>query len=875
MSQLSTSHVFMSYSRRDEIVMRRVVAFLRKQGLNVWVDNEKLVPGTPIWETEIENAIFSAGAVVVLLSPDSKNSPWVRREISYAEDNDKRIFPILVAGNQKDTVPIRLTNHQRIDIRENEEDGLNSLTIALSFYLDNLEAEEKKAHNGAEKMAQAEIERSANQKAEEKRIAKAKLEAERLAEEKRRTDEVEKARKAKEETEQIAEEKRRANEAEKKRLAKLEAEKLAAQKAKDERLAKARIESERLAREKAEAERKAKEKAERSTKKDTDVVTQEFKKKAFASKVTAPQPQPSRSPLLPIGIASIAIVGILVCGYAAYNLFGGAPTATPSQSEAHPALTEEVTKEPPRETATPLPPFSAKSLTASNCDYGGFVKSIEATDRYTVTFNLCKPDSAFLSRIALDNFAIYPEEWIEATANNGTRSTGGLEHPIGTGPYKVSEWIRGDQLTFSVNSDYWGSPPKAETLIFRWAGESSQRLLELQSGSVDGLDNVNQDDFGSVSNDPNLSLLIRPSLNVSFIGITNTFAPFDNQLVRQALAMGIDRQRIVNNFYPLGTELAMHFVPCYIPNGCVGDAWYDFDPEEARALLAEAGYPDGFTTKIYYRDVVRSYLPQPGDVAQDIQTQLRGNLNIETEIVRMESGDFIQELVNGQIDGLYLYGWSADYPHPTSFMDYTFDEATTMFGTQSSTYSEALTTAAQIADPAQAEPLYTEANNAIREYVPMIPVAHTGSNMSYQADVANQPASALGTESFSEADPNNRDTFVWMQISEPISLFCADESDLESLRACAQIMESLYSYDINGTEATPALAEQCDPNGDSTIWVCTLRQGVTFHDGTTFDANDVVATFTMGLDASSPLHAGNTNVWSYYDFIWGLINKPQ
>ena len=133
MAESTVGHVFISYSRRDEAVMRRIATFLRDQGINVWVDNEKLVPGTPIWEVEIEKAIVNAGAVVVLLSPDSKNSPWVRREIGFAEDNEIRILPILVTGNERNAIPIRLTNHQRIDIRQNEELGLSSLKTTIAF----------------------------------------------------------------------------------------------------------------------------------------------------------------------------------------------------------------------------------------------------------------------------------------------------------------------------------------------------------------------------------------------------------------------------------------------------------------------------------------------------------------------------------------------------------------------------------------------------------------------------------------------------------------------------------------------------------------------------------------------------------------------
>ena len=88
------------------------------------------------------------------------------------------------------------------------------------------------------------------------------------------------------------------------------------------------------------------------------------------------------------------------------------------------------------------------------------------------------------------------------------------------------------------------------------------------------------------------------------------------------------------------------------------------------------------------------------------------------------------------------------------------------------------------------------------------------------------------------------------------------------------MLESLYAYEINGADVKPALATDCSPNSDLTIWTCSLRKGVKFHDGSTFDANDVVVTFTMGLDASSPLHVGNTNEWGMYDYSWGIMNEP-
>ena len=169
----------MSYSRKDEEVMRRVVAFLRKKALKVWVDNENLIPGTPVWEEEIENAIKRAYAVVAILSPDSESSEWVRREITYSDRYLKRVFPILVRGDEDSSIPIRLITRQFVDIRSNEEVGLNSLSTAIAFYAEEMEARERKAREEAEKLARAQAEREAAER--ESARLKAEREAAELA----------------------------------------------------------------------------------------------------------------------------------------------------------------------------------------------------------------------------------------------------------------------------------------------------------------------------------------------------------------------------------------------------------------------------------------------------------------------------------------------------------------------------------------------------------------------------------------------------------------------------------------------------------------------------------------------------------------------
>jgi len=175
MAQTTIGHVFMSYSRTDEEVMRRITTFLRNQGIKVWVDNENLVPGTPIWESEIAKAIMTAFAIVAVLSPDAKESEWVLREISYSDQNEKRIFPVLVRGDEDSSIPIRLITRQFVDIRSNEELGLNSLSAAIGFYAEGIEARERKAREEAEKLARAHAEREAAER--ESARLKAELEA--------------------------------------------------------------------------------------------------------------------------------------------------------------------------------------------------------------------------------------------------------------------------------------------------------------------------------------------------------------------------------------------------------------------------------------------------------------------------------------------------------------------------------------------------------------------------------------------------------------------------------------------------------------------------------------------------------------------------
>ncbi len=538
-----------------------------------------------------------------------------------------------------------------------------------------------------------------------------------------------------------------------------------------------------------------------------------------------------------------------------------APTAAPATEAPYTALTYPSTGE-----------VDCAAQTFNGQAYVGELKQIKALDAKTVEFTLCTPDVAFLSKVAFASVPVFDADWLAKAVADGSF----LDKPNGTGPYKLKEWTKGERMVLEANPDYWGDKAQVPNLVFRWSGEAAQRLVELKSAAVDGIDNPGTDDIATIQADSSLRFDPRAALNVFYLGMNNTVKPWDNEKVRQAIAMGIDRKRIVDTFYPKGSEVATHFTPCVIPFACGGADWYGFDAAAAKKLLADAGYPDGFKTKIQYRDVVRGYLPDPAVVAQDLQAQLKANLNIDATIEVQESGTFLDNNAAGTLDGLFMLGWTGDWPDATNFMDYHFGAgAGKKFGTPYTDIVSALNTGGQTADTAAREAAYTQANELVKQHVPMVPIAHSASGTAWLADVEGAVSSPLGDEFFFPVKPGTRDTVVWMQNAEPLSLYCPDETDGETIRACIQIYQGLYTVKVGGTDPLPALATECKPNAELSVWTCTLRDGVKFEDGAALDANDVVTSFSAQWDAANPLHKGRTSVFEYWATLFGgYLNPP-
>ena len=551
------------------------------------------------------------------------------------------------------------------------------------------------------------------------------------------------------------------------------------------------------------------------------------------------------------------------------------PTPTRPPATARPGSDPFVASAYPA--AGDAPCGQAKPPDTGHARYTGNLRRISAPDASTVVFELCDPDVAFPSKIAAPAFAINDTAWLKSHIDPSRSGDQAIMSEVnGTGPYRLQGWDRGSEISLARNETYWGTPARNERVIVRWRDVAAQRVVELQRGAVDGIDDLDPSGVSAVTGDVGLTLARRPGLNVFYLGFNNTFAPFGDERVRRAIAMGIDRQRIVDRLFPPVADVATHYTPCAIPYGCSGDPWYEFDPTQAKEILAAAGYQDGFDTKLHYRDAPQPYLPDPAAVAQELKTQLLDNLGIRAELVVEPDDRFLADVDGGKLDGIHLSGQMMSYPDVTAFLDPSFGPgASDEFGKKYPDIGKALAAGNATVVPGARAAAYVKADDAIRTHVPMVPVAWVGSAAAFQADVDGAAASPLRLERFASMTPGDRRQLVWSTTAEPRGLYCADASDPVAGLVCAQTSESLYAYDPTGASTMPSLASRCDPNPALTVWTCTLRPGVLFADGSTLDAGDVVLSYAVQWDADHPLHHGAEGAFQMFaDWFGGFLNPP-
>jgi peptide/nickel transport system substrate-binding protein len=387
-----------------------------------------------------------------------------------------------------------------------------------------------------------------------------------------------------------------------------------------------------------------------------------------------------------------------------------------------------------------------------------FYGSCRAVDEGTVELKLTKPSSAILGALSLSAFSIAsPKALQEFGADEGTvdeegvfqpTGTFGTEHPIGTGPFMFESWTRGDRLTIARYEDYWGEKAKLDKVIFRPIADNAARLQALQTGEIQGYDLVEPQDIPTIEGDENLQILDRPAFNVGYVGINQAKKPLDNIKVRQAIAHGLNRQEVVDEFYAGRGEVAKEFMPPEVVGYADDVTEYEYDPEKSKQLLQEAGLTLPVPIEFWYpSDVSRPYMPDPKRNFEAFAEHLNNAGFRVTPRTAPWSPDYLGAVDEGNA-ALYLLGWTGDFGDPDNFIGTFFQTPQKAWGFNNEEIFSKLNEAEAETDLDAREELYKEANRLIMDFLPGVPYVHTKPALAFTANVSGYQPSPVSLESF-------------------------------------------------------------------------------------------------------------------------------
>ena len=347
------------------------------------------------------------------------------------------------------------------------------------------------------------------------------------------------------------------------------------------------------------------------------------------------------------------------------------------------------------------------------------LKSVEAVDASSVRFTLSRSYAPFLAAMALFSCAIvsptaFDRENVDFSTN-----------PVGSGPFIFESWDRDAQIVLRANKDHWAAP-KIERLIFKPIENPQARLKELESGGIHGMDNPDLLDVESVSKSSTLKVVRKPGINVCYLAMNNLKKPFDDKRVRQAVAYAVDKKRLIEAAYNRIADPAVTMCPRSMAG------YHDIedrkpDVEKAKKLLAEAGYPNGFKTVLWYPVIQRAYLPDSGSTAIQIQQDLRA-VGIEAQLKKVEWSAYLSATENGE-HPMCILGWMADIFDPDNFLYVLLDKSNSYPPAENRSFyrgeevHKLLVKAQQTNKWEDREPLYAKAQEILHEDVPALPLA--------------------------------------------------------------------------------------------------------------------------------------------------------
>ena len=267
------------------------------------------------------------------------------------------------------------------------------------------------------------------------------------------------------------------------------------------------------------------------------------------------------------------------------------------------------------------------------------ISEVNVIDPTTVEVKLSGANGNMLFNLAWGDAVIVAPESIE-----GIKQT-----PIGTGAFKFDSWTQGDKIELSRNDNYWGTPAVLASATFKFISDPTAALGAMMAEDIDVFSGFPApENLPQFEADPRFQVLVGSTEGETILSTNNKMPPFDNVKVREALAHAIDRQSIIDGaMFGYGTPIGTHFAP-HNPAYVDLTEMSAYDPEKAKELLAEAGFPDGFETTLFLPPP--SYARRGGEI---IASQL-AEVGIKAEITNVEWAQWLESVFNGKNFGLTI-----------------------------------------------------------------------------------------------------------------------------------------------------------------------------------------------------------------------------
>jgi peptide/nickel transport system substrate-binding protein len=373
---------------------------------------------------------------------------------------------------------------------------------------------------------------------------------------------------------------------------------------------------------------------------------------------------------------------------------------------------------------------------------GEVIEDVRAKDEYTVEIKLKNKFAPFLTYMG------YYSEYIVSPTAVKKYGEEFFKHPVGTGPFVFEEWKKDEYIVLSKNEDYWGEKPGIDKLIWKVIPDNTTRLMELETGQVHAIKSISPDQLEKVKNNPDVELKQIAGANSFFATLNTTKEPFDDVRVRQAVQYAVDMDKLVEGVYEgIGVRAVSVLPPTVFAFDESLDP-YPYDPQKAKALLREAGYPNGFDMEIHTFVEARPYIARPVDAAEIIKSDLE-KVGINATVQANEWGTH-KSIYNNLEHQMGFAGWF-DIPHPSNFLNTLLIKGL-KGGWQPEEAVELAQKALSTYDRDEQEKYWKQVQHLAYEQCPVLPIAHNAYTAAIRKNVKGFELDVLGIARMHTAD---------------------------------------------------------------------------------------------------------------------------